>query len=45
MYDLNGKLLHTFQYRQDGRVIELDSFVVLPNDEVSTITFTHLAPR
>ena len=34
--DMNGKLLHKFKYEQDGKVIELDSFAVLPNNEVCT---------
>ena len=34
MTDLNGELLHEFEYREDSRVTELDSFAVLPNNEV-----------
>lgn len=34
MTDLNGKLLHAFKYKVDNKLIELDSFSVLPNNEI-----------
>ena len=34
MTDFDGRLLHTFSHNQDGKLVELDSFTVLPNNEV-----------
>ena len=34
MTDFDGRLIHTFSHNQDGKSVELDSFTVLPNNEV-----------